>query len=143
MAATVTRRTRARGLALVVAIASVAAACGSDDGDTREPAAAAPSPFHMMGDALCDAADQAANGDAARSRRAFLDGAHQPLHQLAADTAEHDRAVAADLLEAKEAVESADDGNLPAAYDRLLPAAAAALDVVDGPALPCTPKDTP
>lgn len=96
-----------------------------------------------MGDALCDAADQAASGDADRSRRTFLDGAHQPLHQLAADTAEHDRAAAADLLEAKEAVESADDSDLLAAYDRLLPAAVAALDVVDGPALPCTPKDTP
>lgn len=135
MAAAVTRRTRAREIALVVAVASVAAACGGDGDDTREPAAAS-SPFLVMGDALCDAADQAASGDADRSRRAFLDGAHQPLHQLAADTAEHNRPAAADLLEAKETVESA------AAYDRLLPATAAALDVVGGPALPCTPEDT-
>lgn len=134
------RRGRATGIALV-AVVSLAAACGGDGYDTGDSAAAS-SPFRAMGDALCDAAEQAADGDAEGSRRAFLDGAHQPLHELAADTAEHDRTAAADLLEAKEAVESADDSDLAAAYDRMLPAAVTALDVVDGPALPCTPKDT-
>ena len=55
--------------------------------------------------ALCRARDNAAT-DTGDSRRIFLDEAHAPLHVLADEVATTDRAAAADLLEAKQAVEA-------------------------------------
>ena len=59
-------------------------------------------PLHAS---LCAVRHAAAGGDVAEARRIFANRAHHALHELAATTGEHDRAGAARLLEAKEAVE--------------------------------------
>ena len=56
--------------------------------------------------ALCDARAQVGEG-AAAVESIFVDRAHDPLHDLARDSVEINRAVAARLLEAKQAVEAA------------------------------------
>ncbi len=87
---------------------------------------------------LCTARSAARSGDVVEARRAFLDRSHQPLHELAAQATERDRAVAARLLEAKEAVE--------ASLGRSSPTAAADLDgLVDatGAALVATGRTRP
>ena len=53
-----------------------------------------------------DALVAARSGDAQDARAVFFDGAHDGLHDLAARTAEVDRAVTADLLRAKERIEA-------------------------------------
>lgn len=55
---------------------------------------------------LCEAAAVAAS-QPEDAERIFQDEVHVPLHELAADLGEADRAVAARLLEAKDSVESA------------------------------------
>jgi hypothetical protein len=66
---------------------------------------ASPTSFAATAVALCDAR-RALPDDREAAVRAFQDRAHDPLHSLAADTA-LDRALAADLLRAKERVEAA------------------------------------
>jgi len=66
---------------------------------------AAPGGFTSIVPALCRARDSART-DAGDSRRIFLDEGHAPLHVLADEVATTDRAAAADLLEAKQAVEA-------------------------------------
>lgn len=55
---------------------------------------------------LCEAAAAAAT-EPEDAERIFQDQVHVPLHELAAEVGEADRAVAARLLEAKDSVESA------------------------------------
>ncbi|HEX6236967.1 MAG TPA: hypothetical protein VFZ68_07220 [Acidimicrobiales bacterium] len=104
-------------LALLLASALLAG-CGDDGGDgddatgrSRAPAAASPgSPsVDVVAGGLCEALTSADAGDLATARETFD---HGPLHDLADAAIGVDRAVAARLLEAKEAVESdlADDG---------------------------------
>lgn len=64
-------------------------------------------------ESLCAVRDDATAGDIAAARAGFD---HGPLHELADEVTDIDRGVAADLLEAKEAVESAlaDDTTDPA-----------------------------
>lgn len=50
---------------------------------------------------MCDALASARSGDVEEARAAFFGGAHDGLHDLAARTADIDRAVTADLLRAK------------------------------------------
>lgn len=140
MATSVRRRGRWVYIAMVVAVAVAAVGCGDDDRDdgAGEGALATPKPYASMARAVCTAADRAARGDTAGARRAFFDGAHQPLHDLAAETAERDRAATARLLEAKEAAESAfESGDVAAAFEPLVGATAGALRVIDGATLPC------
>lgn len=54
---------------------------------------------------LCRARDNART-DSGDSRRIFLDEVHAPLHELADEIATTDRAAAAELLQAKQAVEA-------------------------------------
>lgn len=76
-------------------------------------------------------------------RGAFLDEAHAPLHVLADDVASEDRGAAADLLEAKQAVESRlEQGPAGAAplqrdLDELIDATVEALVVMDMEVEPC------
>lgn len=84
--------------------------------------------------AVCDALREARGGNADAARRIFTDEAHDALHQLAADAAEQDRAAAAELLEAKQKVESSLSGRSPQlATDlaQLAPTMRRALDVTD------------
>ncbi|MGH9014001.1 MAG: hypothetical protein ACRDZ1_08725 [Acidimicrobiia bacterium] len=94
------------GVGVVVGLVASVAWLGGD-----------PSPAHDGGrwaatvEGLCTAARAAQNGDADEARRVFLDEAHDPLHRLADQTAEQDRAPAARLLEAKERVEADLEGS--------------------------------
>ena len=82
--------------------------------------------------AVCDIAGLAGAGDEEAARAAFLDEAHEPLHELATAVADSgDRAAAALLLEAKNLVESAQPGPSPAAADDLVKATRVALTVAD------------
>lgn len=75
-----------------------------------DPAAAGPSDaeaaYGEMVASLCEARDAAAAQDVATARTIFLDDVHAGLHDLA-ERLSDDRAVAARLLEAKQAVEAA------------------------------------
>ncbi|MFP5319172.1 MAG: hypothetical protein ACLGI2_12890 [Acidimicrobiia bacterium] len=83
---------------------------------------------------LCQARAEASQPEAARE--IFFDRVHQPLHQLAAEAAGADRAAAAKLLEAKQAVERdfADDPELlPGDLDRLTEATRRAIPTTGRP----------
>lgn len=85
--------------ALLVALA--AGACGGDgtDGGARSGRFAA---VHAE---VCAALASAERGDREAAQATF-DDVHVGLHDLAAAAGQHDRAVAADFLEAKQAVEA-------------------------------------
>lgn len=89
--------------------------------------------------AVCDALGEARAGDAVAARQIFTDQAHEGLHELAAATSEQDRAAAADLLEAKQQVESDLTGPAPplvTALEALDPTVRRALAVTDADAEP-------
>lgn len=124
---------RVRTLAAVCVFAVFTAGCGSG-GDM----ATVENPFGAAASGLCRAATEADRP--AVAREVFMGIVHQPLHELADDTATQDRAVAAALLEAKQVVESAldnDDSDLTAALDHLVDATDRALRALDRPGLPC------
>jgi hypothetical protein len=79
---------------LVVVLVLVLAACSGGDDD----------PPGLTG-SMCEAAGAASRGRLQEARSIFEDR-HGGLHDLAAETAENDRAAAATLLRAKERVES-------------------------------------
>lgn len=87
-------------LALVV-VGVVLTSCG-DGGGVVNPEGSAPD-----AGALCTSLQAAKAGDGDRARAAFMDDAHEPLHELARELESIDRAEAARLLEAKQRVESA------------------------------------
>ena len=105
---------RRAAVALVVALALVACGDGNGEevGDERDAYGTA-----VAG--LCEAADDAGSGSAASARQVFYDEAHQALHELAAETAETDRATAAALLEAKQSVEAGLDESAGDLADRI------------------------
>ena len=97
----------------------------------HQPATGSDTDYQAAVAALCEARD-AQPGEA---RALFFDRAHGPLHVLADDVAEEDRATAADLLEAKQQVESTLDSDQSAdlgeELGRLVDATVAALTVID------------
>lgn len=102
-------------LAVAIVVTSSLAGCGKETGR------AMPSTYAAMYDGLCAARAQASNAAAARDL--FFDRSHQPIHELATETARRDRAVAGRLLEAKQTVEhdlAAGGASLGADLDRLL-----------------------
>lgn len=105
--------------------------CGGSDGDA---------PYRSMGSGLCEAAMKAEAGDTAGAEEVFYDIVHQPLHDLAAATSEVDRALAARLLEAKEAVESGldtDQTEVGDVFQALVAAADDALVTTGHDGVPC------
>ena len=113
----------------------VVAGCGSGVDD----------PYLAAGTGLCEAAMKAEGGDAAGAGTVFYDTVHQPLHDLAAEVSEVDRAVPARLLEAKEAVESALDTAQPDpadAWQTLLAATDEALVATGHDRLSCAMSGT-
>jgi hypothetical protein len=101
-----------RHVSLLVAVALGVTACL---GATTEP--------DLM-TTLCAAIDQAAAGDADAAADTFEVDAHVPLHDLADDLADVDRAATAQLLEAKYDLESSIRGGTmapaPLVHQRLL-----------------------
>lgn len=97
----------------VAALAALLAGCGGGDEGTSTYARA-----HA---GLCAAAAEVRTGSALDARATFLNRSHSDLHQLAAELAEKDRAVAARLLTQKQAVEAGPwvDAD-PAQAERLL-----------------------
>ena len=107
------RHRLAAGTAVLAAVALALGACG-DDGSSPSPATAGPATStpapggRLYGAAflgLC-AARAAAGTDVNSARSTFYDRSHDALHSIARDLEPVDRALAARLLEAKEAVES-------------------------------------
>ena len=90
------------GALIVVTVVAVAVVADDRTGHDTTPRRGV-GPLHA---GLCAVRHAAAVGDVADARRIFANRAHHALHELAATTGEHDRAGAARLLEAKEAVES-------------------------------------
>ena len=91
-------------------------------------------------DGVCAAREQAST-DIEAAASTFSNEAHDGIHRLAADVAVRDRELAADILEAKQAVEAALDGSsgtrLERALDRLAEASANALVALDVEAPTC------
>lgn len=85
--------------AILLALALVA--CGGDE--PTAPVSGA-SNLQLAGDALCQAESFAAQGDLTGAKDMFAN-AHPALHDLAAQLEERDRDLAAQLLQAKQAVE--------------------------------------
>lgn len=96
------RATLAAVAGLVIVTILVVAVLAGRDTDQETTAAGR---FGPVRSALCGARSAAARGEMAEARRLFVDHAHQGLHELAATAGDTDRAAAARLLEAKEAVE--------------------------------------
>lgn len=87
-----------------VAVLMLAAACSGGDGGPTITVAGRPVAVAPLVDAhaaLCEGA-----AEPAAARRLFFDRAHEPLHTVAAALEDVDRAQAAELLQAKERVES-------------------------------------
>jgi hypothetical protein len=126
-----TRSTLLAGIALIFL-----AGCGSGSDE----------PYLAAGSGLCDAAMKVETGDAAGAETVFYDTVHQPLHDLAAEVSEVDRAAAARLLEAKEAVESDLDTDPPEAdadaWQTLVAATEEALVVIGHDRLSCATAGT-
>ena len=123
----------ARMLGLVVSLGVVLAACSGSGGDTDDGDS-----FSAAAEGLCRTAEVA--DDPAAARDVFFDSVHQPLHQLADETAAVDRAAAAALLQAKQRVESSlesADPPLPAALYELIDTTEHALDTLDRPGPDC------
>jgi hypothetical protein len=124
---------------LVAVVATGGAGCGSAE-DEGAPSGELPSSQAYLG--VCRALLAARNGDAARARTVFENDAHGPLHELSDQVDEENRAIAARLLESKNAVESAVAKNADAdamrtALERLSAATADAVREVEGEPGPC------
>ena len=95
---------------LLIVVATLTAACGGSGGDVQP----SPLPSGSLGPVTPDAADEAILGlcqivgatDRDSAASTFLDRSHQTLHVIAAATEVVDRGAAADLLEAKQVIES-------------------------------------
>jgi hypothetical protein len=105
----------------------VLAGCGN--GDQARPASA---PSDSEGnvwvaavEGVCAAADEASRSTQT-ARSLFLDEAHEGIHRLADEVASVDRKLAADVLEAKQAVEAAVDASAERRLERALERLAAA-----------------
>lgn len=123
------------GAALAMAAVLASSACGGSGGTSSGTAgtaagggaaastAAAP-PLGAAVDGLCLARSQA-HADPKSVRGTFYDRSHEPIHTIARELEAVDRALAARLLEAKEAVEVDVNAQPPAAtlaadLDRLI-----------------------
>jgi len=118
---------------ILAAVVMSTVACGSTT-DTS----ATEDPFANARVGLCQAA--AVSDRPAEARAVFFDSVHEPLHELADETAARDRVAAGTLLEAKQRVEAdfaSDDTALPEDLDRLVDATDAALSALDQPPLNC------
>ena len=92
--------TSRRNWSAITALAVLLLAIGCDAGRDSEGG-----PSGRLAASLCDAAEDAENGDVAGARARF-DDVHARLHVLADGLAERDRRLAAELLRAKQRVES-------------------------------------
>lgn len=133
------------GLILAGSVAALAAALvlfwpgrgGRSEGP--RPAAAAPNPYAPVLPGLCRSSAAVSSGDIAGADQVFADTIHGPLHDIAREAGAVDRAMAARVLEAKQAVEQdlersqPDPGVLGPNLDRLISTTRAALALTGHP----------
>jgi len=122
-------------IAVVALVSSTTACRGASNPDD---------PYRSAASGLCEASTKADKGDVDGAGKEFYDTAHQPLHDLAAEVSDVDRAVAARLLEAKEAVESSlegDQSELGDSFHSLIAAADQALTATGHSQTPCSPAE--
>ena len=125
-----------RFLPLFFLCAVLTVSCG---GEPEEPEAPPADALEGFGAALCRAASIAPD-DPREAEAIFTDELHAPLHQLAGDIGDVSTSLAADLLEAKQAVEAAEGTpqiELPVLWADLVDASAAALERLDVARPPC------
>lgn len=129
-------RAHVAGVCLGILVVGLGVAAYSRWSDGDESDAGSRSRWSAAVTGLCTATEQARAGDVAGARRTFLDDSHDPLHLLANEVSEDDRGAAAELLEAKERVESELEQG-PASLSRDLEALVAAtrdaIRTTDGP----------
>ncbi|HSH61809.1 MAG TPA: hypothetical protein VK988_19620 [Acidimicrobiales bacterium] len=87
------------------AVALVIARPGRGNHDEVPRTAVSSDPYAPILPGLCSAQAAARSGDVAAASRIFTDTVHGPLHDVAEEAAASDRAAAARLLKAKQAVE--------------------------------------
>ncbi len=110
-------------------------------GEVPKPAVSV-DPYGLLLPGLCRTAAAVSGGDVAGASRMFTDNVHGPLHDIANEAAALDRATAARLLEAKQAVElgfersPADPATLGSQLARLSATTRAALLATGRPAEP-------
>lgn len=109
-------------LVLSLAVASAAGGCGGSSSDDAPP---------TLAGAMCDASEAAGAGRVGDAKATFEDN-HTALHELAAKTADTDRAQAAALLRAKEKVEADLRRSTPKELSSDLEALAAAVAKASG-----------
>ncbi len=115
------------------AVALVIAGPGRGDHHEVPKTAASSNPYSPILPGLCRTEAAVRSGDVAGASRIFTDTVHGPLHDVANEAAASDRAAAARLLEAKQAVElglersPADPATLGSQLARLSAATRAAL----------------
>lgn len=90
---------------LVVAVATLAAACGGEDAPEASPAEVRE--FRAAVEGLCQTANTLRQGDVSAAVRTFGDRTHMYLHDLIDRVEPRDRAAATELLEAKHRMEVA------------------------------------
>jgi hypothetical protein len=121
--------------ALVLVTAAFLALARTNGGDGPANGSGAATSAARTHAGLCAAISAAQDDDVSEARAAFYDRSHDGLHELAASTAEVDRAAAAQLLETKQRVEALLEGTPPpgdlsAALGPLVDATARAAGVV-------------
>jgi hypothetical protein len=89
---------------VAVAVTVLAAACTGSDGKRSSQTQASRPQVAVQG--LCEAEELSSGGQVEEARRVFLEKTHAYLHELAAQLQERNRALAGQLLEAKQQVES-------------------------------------
>jgi hypothetical protein len=100
---------RRGGLVSALALAALAAGCGSEGppeptGPTARSSVTQPDADAMV-DGLCEMSSEL-RGDAVGGRTVFYDAVHERLHRLAAEAQGTDAVLAGALLEAKQVVEA-------------------------------------
>ena len=101
-------------------------------------------PYRLVVSGLCEAEEQAVAGDITGAETVFYDSVHRLLHDLAAETADVDRAAAARLLEAMKAVESGletDQSDIGEAFRDLVAATDEALTATGHDRMPCAVEE--
>lgn len=135
------------GIAALLALIAVAMGVVTllrvgDGGDQQASQPEQISDYVRTHDALCDAASAIRTTNVPAAQEAFYGRAHSGLHGIADELAEVDRALAADLLRAKNAVEGAFGASsgprLKARLDELLRVSQMALESLGEPYSPCT-----
>jgi hypothetical protein len=96
-------------LSVVLAVAILAVSCTQGE-EKRPPRVQGSQDPQAAVEGLCEAETLASGGLVGEARRVFQNQSHAYLHELAAQLQDRDRSLAAELLQAKQRVESSLQG---------------------------------